>query len=154
HVSTVEAIFSEGGAALFNPQKLQAAQSEIDSIAHDLNEINGAMNLAGAPLAAVSPTLRDYRLLVRMGYDLASSASEGLAVAATLLHPLQGGALGVGTASSAITPRDISEAQLVLGRAEERLQDALAAYHSLDMKALPTEFQSSGKFGKYLALLP
>src|SRR5262245_5871032 len=63
HVGQIEAIFSAGGAAVFNPQKLQAARSEVESVTRDLHEINGALNLAGAPLAAVSPTLRNYRLL-------------------------------------------------------------------------------------------
>ena len=112
------------------------------------------MNLAGAPLAAVSPAVRDYRLLTRMGFDLTAAADEGLDVAQTLLLPLEGGALPSDSSTPGITTSDIQQAQGVLAEASARIDDALAAYAAIDVHALPGILQPAGKYGKYFALLP
>lgn len=153
-VSNLQSIFSGGTAAIFNGTKLQAAKAEVDGITHDLYEINGAMNIAGAPLAAVSPSMRNYRLLTRIGFDLTASADEGLDVARTLLLPLQGGALSSESGTPGITPADIQQARAVLADASLRVDDAVAAYAQLDVGSLPSQLQPSGKYGKYLGLLP
>ena len=151
-VSNLQQIFAGGSSTLFNGAKLKDAQAEVDGITHDLYEINGAMNIAGAPLAAVSPQMRNYRLLVRMGFDLTASADEGLNVAQSLLTPLQGGALS--SDSPGLTADDITQARAVLADANLRMQDALAAYNQLDVGALPSQLQPGTKYGKMLGLLP
>lgn len=151
-VSNLQAIFAGGSSTIFNASKLKDAQAEVDGITHDLYEINGAMNIAGAPLAAINPQMRNYRLLVRMGFDLTASADEGLQVAQTLLTPLQGGALS--SNSPGISSSDITQARAVLADASTRIQDALAAYHQLDIAALPAQLQPTTRYGKLLGLLP
>ena len=151
-VSTLQGLFAGGSSALFNTANLKEAQTQVDGITHDLYEINGAFSVIGAPLAAVSPQMRDYRLLVRIGFDLTASADEGLTVAQTLLSPLAGGALS--SDSPGITPDNITQARAVLQDATLRVQDAIDAYHSLDMSALPSQLQPGSKYGKYLGLLP
>ncbi|MGH2517916.1 MAG: DUF4012 domain-containing protein [Ktedonobacterales bacterium] len=151
-VSALQGIFAGGSSALFNTANLKDAQTQVDGITHDLYEINGAFSVIGAPLAAVSPQIRNYRLLVRMGFDLTASADEGLNVAQTLLTPLAGGALS--SDGAGISPADITQARAVLQDASSRIQDAIDAYHSLDVGALPAQLQPNSKYGKYLELLP
>jgi hypothetical protein len=153
-VSNLQAIFAGGTSALFNGAKLKEAQTEVDGITHDMYEINGAMNIAGAPLAAVSPQMRDYRLLVRMGFDLTAAADEGLNVGQTLLTPLQGGALSTDTGTPGLTMDDINQARAVLSDANARLQDSIGAYSSLDVGALPSQLRPGSRYGNLLGLLP
>ncbi len=153
-ISTLQGLFSGGAASLLNGPKLQQAKAETDAITRDLYEINGVMNIAGAPLTGISPQVRNYRLLARIGYDLAASADEGLDVAQTLLLPLEGGALSSNATSPGITTGDIHQARAVLADAGVRLHDAAQAYAQLDTHALPAELQPHGKYGKYLTLLP
>ncbi|WIG58113.1 MAG: hypothetical protein OJF49_000858 [Ktedonobacterales bacterium] len=138
-------------SALFNAEKLKAAQSEVDGLTRDLYEINSAMNVVGAPLAAVNPTVRNYRLLTRIGFDLTATADEALQVAQTVLTPLQGGALAADSSSPGLTMNDITQARAVLADASVRVQDALEAYHQLSPDALNGSLK---KFSKYLSLLP
>ena len=151
-VSNLQQIFAGGTSTVFNGAKLKDAQAEVDGLTHDLYEIDGAMNVAGAPLAAISPQMRNYRLLVRIGFDLTASADEGLQVAQTLLTPLQGGALS--SNSPGLSPGDIAQARAVLADASVRIQDALAAYRQLDVSALPAQLQPGTRYGKMLGLLP
>ena len=138
-------------SALLNANTLKEAQVQVDGITHDLYEINSAMNIAGAPLSAVSSTMRNYRLLTRIGFDMTATASEGLQVAQTLLTPLSGGALAADSSTPGLTMDDINQAKAVLADAQVRLSDALAAYSQLDQSALKGPL---AKVGKYLALLP
>jgi len=151
-VTALRGIISDS-SALFNTTKLTEAQSQIDGITQDLYEINGAMNLAGAPLAAINPEMRNYRLLVRIGYDTAASADEGLNVVQTLLAPLRGAALSAG-GTQGISAADMQQAKAVLADATSRMQDALAAYNSLNPQYLPSQLQPGSKYGKLLGLLP
>ncbi len=153
-VSKLQAIFAGGSAALFNGSNLKDAQAEVDGITHDLYEINGAMNIAGAPLAAVSPAMKNYRLLVRIGFDLTSSADEGLNVAQTLLTPIEGGAISSDSSAPGLTSDDIQQARAVLADATVRLQDAITAYSALDVAALPAQLKPGSKYGNLLGMLP
>ncbi len=153
-VNNIQAIFAGGTSSLLNGAKLQQAKSEVDGITHDLYEINSAMNIAGAPLAAVSPAVRNYRLLTRIGFDLTAAADEGIDVAQTLLVPIEGGALSSSSTTPGITTANIQQAQSILVDASARVRDALSAYAGLDVGALPGILQPSGKYGKYLGLLP
>src|SRR5262249_41129063 len=78
----------------------------------------------------------------------------GLDVAQSILTPLQGGAFSSSGSSPGITTADIEQAKAVLADATERINDAVAAYKSLNLKALPSSLQPNGKYGKLLALLP
>jgi hypothetical protein len=138
-------------AALLNSATLKNAQQQVDALTHDLYEINSAMNIAGAPLAAVSSTARNYRLLTRIGFDLAATADEGIQVAQTILSPLQGGALAADSGTPGLTMDDINQAKAVLADAQVRLADALTANAQLDPSVLKGPL---AKFSKYLALLP
>ncbi len=138
-------------SALLNTTALKNAQAQVDGLTHDLYEINSAMNIVGAPLSAVSPTVRNYRLLTRIGFDLTATASEGLQVAQTILTPLQGGALAADSSTPGLTMDDMNQAKAVLADAQVRLADALAANAQLDPSALKGPL---AKFGKYLAILP
>ncbi|HEV2461710.1 MAG TPA: DUF4012 domain-containing protein, partial [Ktedonobacterales bacterium] len=149
-VNTLQGMFSDTSSLLSAP-KLKDAQGEVDALTHDLYEINSAMNIAGAPFAAVSSTVRSYRLLTRIGFDLTASADEGLQVAQTLLTPLQGGALAADTSTPGLTADDIAQARGVLADASVRIQDALAAYQQFDPNVLKGPLK---KLGKYLSLLP
>jgi hypothetical protein len=153
-VSNLQTLFAGGSSTLFNGTKLKDAQTEVDGITHDLYEINGAMSVVAAPLAAVSPQMRNYRLLVRMGYDLTASADEGLNVAQTLLTPLEGGALSTDGSTPGITTDDIQQARAVLADASVRMQDAIAAYNSLNVDALPSQLRPGSRYGNLLGLLP
>ena len=152
-VTTLQKIFAGGASAVINPNNLKQAQAQLDGVTHDLYEINGAMNVAGAPLAAVSSSMADYRLLVRMGFDLVSAGDEGLQVARTILTPLEGGALGADASSPGLTQADIDQARGLLADASTRVDDALVAYHSLDIGALPSQLKPGTKYGNYLAQL-
>ena len=152
-VTSLQKIFAGGASAAINPNNLKDAQAQLDGITHDLYEINGAMNIAAAPLAAVSSSMADYRLLVRMGFDLVSAGDEGLQVARTILTPLEGGALGTDTTSPGLTQADIDQARGLLADASARVDDALIAYHSLDVNALPGQLKPGTKYGNYLAEL-
>jgi|GEM_PF-1182435 hypothetical protein len=153
-VQNLQTLFAGGTSSLLNSAKLQEAQGQVDGLSHDLYEINSLVSAVGAPLGSVSAEVRDIRLLTRIGFDLTSSADEGLQVAQTILMPLQGGALAANDTSPGITQADITQAQQVLGDANSRVQDALAAYSQLDMQALPSQLRPGSRLGKYLSLLP
>ena len=151
---TLQALFAGGSSSLLNVSKLAEAQTQLDSLSHDLFEINSLVGPLGAPLGAVSPQLRDDRLLVRIGFDLSASADEGLQVARTLLTPLQGSALATTGSSPGISVADLNQARAVLADATVRVQDAEAAYTQLDPQALPAQLGPGTKLGSYLHLLP
>ena len=151
---TLQALFAGGSSSLLNVSKLAEAQTQLDSLSHDLFEINSLVGPLGAPLGAVSPQLRDDRLLVRIGFDLSASADEGLQVARTLLTPLQGSALATTGSSPGISVADLTQARAVLADATVRVQDAEAAYTQLDPQALPAQLGPGTKLGSYLHLLP
>jgi hypothetical protein len=153
-VQTLQALFADGSASLLNTAKLADAQTQVDALSHDLYEINSVVSTLGAPLAVLSPQLRDDRLLVRLGFDLTASADEGLQVAQTILTPLQGGALATSGSSPGITPADLQQASAVLADATVRVADAEAAYTQLDPTALPPQLRPSTRLGSYLHLLP
>ena len=74
--------------------KLGEAKYHLNAIQQDLYEIDGVVGLTTAPLSFwLSPTVRNYRLLIRIGYDLTAAGTTGIDVAQTLLGPLTGGAL-------------------------------------------------------------
>jgi hypothetical protein len=154
HVSHLQQMAAGGTAQLINGSKLSEAQADVTAIEGDLYEINGAVAVAGAPLAAVSPSVRNYQLLVRIGYDLTGAASESLQVAQSLLTPLEGGALSADSSTPGITPADIQQARVLLADADARTLDAVAVYHQLDQSALPAQLQPGTKYGKLLAMLP
>lgn len=152
-VTKIQDLVAGDPTQLMNASKLDELQTEVDGIQHDLYEINGVMNVVGAPAGGVSATIQNYRLLVRMGYDLTSAAEGGLKVAQTVLVPLQGGAISSDTGPS-LTPDDIQQARLALATADTQLADALTAYNQLNRGALPPQLQPDTKYGKLLALLP
>ncbi|HET9110921.1 MAG TPA: DUF4012 domain-containing protein [Ktedonobacterales bacterium] len=154
HVSHLKAMAAGGTAQLINGSKLTEAQADIAAIEGDLYEINGAVAIAGAPLGAVSPTMRNYQLLVRIGYDLTGAANESIQVAQSLLTPLEGGALSSDSTTPGITPADIQQARVLLADADARTLDAVAAYHQLDQNALPAQLKPGTQYGKMLAMLP
>ena len=124
-VSNIPGLVAGDPTQLMNSTKLDELQSEVDGIQHDLYEINGVINVVGALRPEVSsPTIQNYRLLVRMGYDLTSAAEGGLQVAQTVLGPLQGGAISSDTGPS-ITPADIQQARAALASADTQIADAL-----------------------------
>jgi hypothetical protein len=139
---------------LIQPATLKLVQDDVNAIEHDLYEINAAANIAGAPLAAASSTLRNYRLLIRMGYDLTAAADEGLQVGQTLLTPLQGGALSTSASSPGLTPDDIQQARTVLADAQVHVEDAVAAYNQINQLKLPAQLRPGSKYGSLLSLLP
>lgn len=151
--SHLQALAKGDKQELIKPDTLKRVQSDIDGLEHDLYEINAATNVLGAPFAAVSSTARDYRLLIRIGYDLTAAADEGLQVGQTLLTPLQGGALSSDN-SLGITPDDIHQARGVMADAQGRVEDAIAAYQQLDIQALPAQLRPGSKYGALLAMLP
>jgi Protein of unknown function (DUF4012) len=153
-VSALQSMVAGGTSALFNTSKLREAQDHIDSIQRDLFEINGAINVVGGPLGAVSSTARNYRLLINIGYDLTAAGDEGLQVAQTLLTPLAGGALSADPSTPGITAADIQQAHAILADAQARVLDAVAVYRQLDPSALPAQLRPGSKYGQYLALLP
>jgi hypothetical protein len=139
---------------LLQPANLKVVQSDVDSIEHDLYEINAFTNVAGAPFAKLSHTARDLRLLVRIGYDLTGAADEGIQVGQTLLTPLQGGVFSAGANNPGITSSDIEQARALLADAKSRVQDAAAAYGLIDQAALPSQLRPGSRYGAYLELLP
>ena len=151
---TLQTLFAGGSSSLLNVSKLQQAQAQLDGLSHDLFEINSLVSPLGAPLGALSPQLRDDRVLVRIGFDLAASANEGLQVARTILTPLQGSALATAGSSPGISAADLAQARTVLADATLRVQDAEAAYTQLDLAALPAQLGPGTKLGSYLHLLP
>lgn len=154
HVSHLQQMAAGGTAQLINGSKLTEAQADISAINGDLYEINGAVAVVGAPLGAVSPTIRNYQMLVRIGYDLTGAANESIQVAQSLLTPLEGGALSTNSSTPGITPADIQQARVLLADADARTLDAVAVYHHLDQSALPAQLKPGTKYGDYLALLP
>jgi hypothetical protein len=150
----IQSVLKGGAQQVLQPTKLAIVQEDVHSIEQDLYEINAVTNVVGAPGAAVSHSVANYRLLMRMGFDLTAAGDEGLQVAQTLLVPLQGGALAASDTTPGITPNDIHRARAVLADAKTRVADAVAAYQQLDLKALPSSLKPGSKYGNYLALLP
>lgn len=140
--------------SLMNATKLQEVQAELAAIEKDMYEINGAMNILAAPLGAVSPSVQNYRLLVRMGYDLAAAGQGGIQVAQTVLTPLQGAALGADSSSPGLTANDIQTARTTLAEAEAYVADAMSAYQQIDPNTLPSQLKPGTSLGNMLALLP
>ena len=154
HASHLQQMAAGGTAQLINASKLSEAQADISAIEGDLYEINGAVTVVGAPIAALSPTARNYQLLIRMGYDLTGAANESIQVAQLLVTPLEGGALSSSSATPGITPADIQHSRVLLADAYARTLDAVSAYHQLDQSALPAQLKPGTKYGKLLAMLP
>jgi hypothetical protein len=151
----IQAMIKGGNTTqLLQPAKLTQLQDDIDSIEHDLYELDGFTNVAAAPFAAVSHTARNYRLLVRIGYDLTAAADEGIQIGRTLLTPLQGGVFSANGNNPGITPADVAQARGYLADAKIRVQDAVAAYAQLDLQKLPSQLRPGSKYGAYLELLP
>jgi hypothetical protein len=150
----IQSVLKGGVQQVLQPSKLTLVQADVHSIEQDLYEINAVTNIVGAPAAAVSHSMANYRLLMRMGFDLTAAADEGLQVGQTLLVPLQGGALSSSDSSPGITPDDIHKARGVLADAKTRVEDAVAAYRALDVNALPSQLKPGSRYGNYLALLP
>ncbi len=153
-VENLRALSAGGVTSLINASNISQAQQDIAAIEADLYEINGAIAVIGAPAAAVSPTVRNYQLLVRIGYDLTGAANESLQIAQTLVTPLEGGALSTNSATPSIQPSDIQQARVLLSDAYTRALDAIAAYQQLDPQALPAQLKPGSKYGAYLAQLP
>jgi hypothetical protein len=151
HVASLQSIFSGGASSLLSVSKLGEAKDHLNAIQQDLYEIDGVAGLTTAPLSSVSPTVRNYRLLIRIGYDLTSAGTTGIDVAQTLLGPLTGGALS--SDGQGINADDIQSARVSLASAQARVDDALAAYQQLDQSALPAQLKPDSKYGKLLALL-
>ena len=154
HVAHLQQMAAGGTAQLINSSKLAEAQVDIAAIEGDLYEINGAVTVVGAPLGAVSHSVRNYQLLVRMGYDLTGAANESIQVAQSLLTPLEGGALSASSSSPSITPANIQQARALLADAYARTLDAVDAYQQIDQGALPAQLKPGTRYGKLLALLP
>lgn len=150
----LRALSAGGVTSLVNANNIAQAQRDIASIESDLYEINGAVAVVGAPLAAVNPTTRNYQLLVRIGYDLTGAANESLQIAQTLVTPLEGGALSTDSSTPGIQPADIQQARVLLSDAYLRGLDAIAAYKQLDPQTLPSQLKPGSKYGAYLAQLP
>ena len=153
HVSNLQKILAGGSSQLLNTTTLKEAQTEVDGLEHDLYEINGVVSVVGAPFGAVSSTMRNYQLLVRMGYDLTAAGDEALQVAQTVLTPLSGGALAAST-TPGLQPADIQLARNLLADAQARIADALSVYQNINQNALPSQLKPGSKYGKLLALLP
>jgi len=151
HAASLQSLFSGGASSLLSVSKLGEAKDHLNAIQQDLYEIDGVAGLTTAPLSSVSPTVRNYRLLIRIGYDLTSAGTTGIDVAQTLLGPLTGGALS--SDGQGINADDIQRARVSLAGAEARVADALAAYQQLDQSALPAQLKPDSKYGKLLALL-
>lgn len=154
HVSHLQQLAAGGSAQLINGTKLSEAQADIAAINGDLYEINGAVTVVGAPIGAVSHSVRDDQLLVRIGYDLTGAANESIQVAQALLTPLEGGALSADSTTPGITPSDIQQARILLADAYARTLDAVNSYNQLDQSALPSQLKPGTKYGKMLAMLP
>jgi hypothetical protein len=152
-VNRIQDLIAGDPTQLINASKMEEMQGEIDGLQHDLYEINGVINVIGAPFGGASPTIQNYRLLARMGSDLASAADGGLKVAQTVLVPFQGGAISSDTGPG-LTPDDIQQAREALATAETQVADAVDAYNQLDHNALPPELKPGSKYGKMLTLLP
>ncbi len=150
----LRALSAGGVTSLINASNIGRAQRDIAAIESDLYEINGAVSLMGAPLAAASSTARNYQLLVRIGYDLTGAANESLQIAQTLVTPLEGGALSADSATPGIQPADIQQTRVLLSDAYLRGLDAIAAYQKLDPQSLPAQLKPGSKYGAYLAQLP
>jgi hypothetical protein len=151
HAASLQSLFSGGASSLLSVSKLGEAKDHLNAIQQDLYEIDGVVGLTTTPLTSVSPTVRNYRLLIRIGYDLTSAGSTGVGVAQTLLGPLTGGALS--SEGQGISADDIQRARVSLASAEARVADAIAAYQRLDPAALPAQLKPDSKYGKLLALL-
>jgi uncharacterized protein DUF4012 len=151
HAASLQSLFSGGASSLLSVSKLGEAKDHLNAIQQDLYEIDGVVGLTTAPLSSVSPTVRNYRLLIRIGYDLTAAGTTGIDVAQTLLGPLTGGALS--SDGQGINADDIQRARVSLAGAEARVADALASYQQLDQSALPAQLKPDAKYGKLLALL-
>jgi hypothetical protein len=149
--ASLQTLFSGGASSLLSVSKLGEARDHLNAIQQDLYEIDGAVGLTTAPLSSISPTVRNYRLLIRIGYDLTSAGTTGIDVAQTLLRPLTGGALS--SDGQGISADDIQRARLSLASAEARVTDAVTAYQRLDPTALPDQLKPGSKYGKLLALM-
>lgn len=153
-VSALRELVGNDPAQLMSSANLAQAQAQVVGIQQDLYEINGAMNIVAAPWAASSASIRNYRLLVRMGLDLTSAAGNSLQVAQTVLRPVQGGLISNDSASSGITMADIQQARQLLADARSHLVDAEQTYNQLDQRSLPGPFKPPSTIGKLLALTP
>jgi len=152
-VTKLQAMLAGGSSSLLNTQTLADMHTQLAGLSQDLYEINGAVNVAGAPIGAVSSSARNYRLLVRMGYDLTTAGDEAVQMAQIVLTPLAGGALAA-TGSPGLQPSDMQHARNLLADADAYVSDALSAYNAINPATLPKQLQPGSKYGKLLAELP
>lgn len=154
HVTHLQQLAAGGSALLLDGAGLREAQVDIAAINSDLYELNGVATIVGTPIGALSPTVRDERLLIHLGFDLTSAANETIQVAQTLLTPLDGAALSSSAAAPSVNQADIQRASALLDDATARALDATAVYQQLDQSALPAQLQPGTPDGKLLALTP
>lgn len=154
-ITALKALVAADPTRLMNASVLRDAQSQVHEIQRDLYEINGTINVVGAPLSALSPSARNYRLLVGMGLDLTQAAAGGMQAAQAMLTPIMsGGILNSSATSAGITPADIQQARVALANAHTHLLDAYDAYGQLDQQAMPDQFKPGTTAGKLLAMMP
>lgn len=151
-VTHIQHMLAGGASQLLNPSTLKSMQGELDGLSSDLAEINAATQFVGAPLSAASSTVRNYTLLMRIGFDLTTAGDEALHVAEIILTPLQGGALS--SAGPGIHPTALQHARSLVASAYGYALDALSAYNHLNPYTLPHQLRPGTKYGNLLAELP
>jgi hypothetical protein len=152
-VGALQRILVAGPASLLNVARLDDLQNQVDGIEGDLREIDGAANLALAPVDTISARAKSFRLLARMGVELAAAGDEGLRSARLLLSPLERGALGSSTAGG-ITSTDLAHVHALLGTAKGNVIAAIATYRAIDQAYLPGFLRPGSRAGNLLARLP
>jgi Protein of unknown function (DUF4012) len=154
-VTALREMVAGNPARLMQPGVLSDVHSQVAEIENDLYEINGAMNVLGAPLAASNTSLRNYRLLVRLGLELTAAANDGLQSARAMLQPVEGGfTTSANAAAPGITRADLQQARQSLDDARGHLLSAYAIYQQLDQSELPSMFKPPAPLGKLLTMLP
>ena len=156
-IATLERLVAGSDSSLASSDTLSRtltdAQAQVAGLQRDLRTANALMNVAGQPLGAVSQTVRGYQLLVRIGDDLSTAASEGLSAAQSLVAPLESSAHGAKTAVG-LTPSDVQSIRDALATANARVADAVSAYRQLDPTMLPAQLRPGTRDGDLLARLP
>lgn len=152
--TTLERELAQGPAALLSPSALSEVQTQVAALQTDLAALNGVGSVLVAPIAVVSGQARTYRLLLRMGADLASVAADAVYIAHTVLTPLEGSALATPVGTPGVTQSDLVRAQVRLADAQARLRAAIADSAQLDAHELPAQLRPGTHLGTLLTQLP
>ncbi len=150
---TLESTLTGGIGALSNPDTLASTLREVEILQSDLDAVTGVANLADGSLGRVSPTVRNYTLVLSMADQLAAGASASLQAAQIVAPLIHGGVLSKSSAAT-LTPASYAHLRSLVLSAESSIAGAAAAYEQIAPGGMPAQLRPGTHLGNLLARLP